>query len=142
MNRQSADSKETYQVKDAEENVVMEVSPKNAFSMLVVASENMTAENTYSLWLDDTKVADGMPGGMMGPGMDGGMRPQGEMPEGMMPPGGFGDGEFPEGMPEGMMPPEGFGDGEFPEGFPDGMPEGMMPPEGFNGGERPERPRN
>ena len=106
MSRETLSGGETYEIKDAEENVIMEVSPENSFTMLVVSTEEMTAEGTYTLWLDDTQIAEGMSGGMMGPGMGGGMRPQGEMPEGMEPPEGFEGGERPE-MPEGMERPEG-----------------------------------
>lgn len=119
--RETLEGGKLYEVKDAEENVIMEVTPANAFTMLVVSAEEITEEGVYTLWLDDTQVAEGMAGAMRGPGMGGGMRPEGEMPEGMEPPEGFGGGERPE-MPEG------------------GMPEGMTPPEGFEGGERPEMP--
>lgn len=131
MSRSKLEGGETYEVKDAEGNVIMEVSPTNTFTMLAVSAEGMSADGTYTLWLDDTQIAEGMAGGMMGPGMGGGMRPGGEMPEGMEPPEGFEGGERPE-MPEGERP-EGFEGRERPE-----MPEGMTPPEGFGGGERPE----
>lgn len=90
MCRQSAESGETYEVKDADGNVLMEVEPENTFTMLVAAAEEMTAENQYSLWLGDEKISDGMSGDMMKPGMP----PEGMPPEGM--------------PPEGMMPPENF----------------------------------
>ena len=119
MGRATLEGGKTYQVKADNEKVVMEVSPSNGFSMLAVSSKDIDKEGSYTLWLDDTLVAQGMQGGSMrGPGMGGGMRPQGEMPEGMMPPEGM---EFPEGM----MPPEGM---EFPEG--------MMPPQ-REGNKRP-----
>ncbi len=47
-----------YEVKDADENVVMEISLKNEASMLVVSSEAIIEDGIYSLWLDDTKIAD------------------------------------------------------------------------------------
>lgn len=122
MSREALTGGETYEVKDAEENVIMEVTPENSCTMLVVANEEITEEGSYSLWLDDTKIAEGMAGAMRGPGMGGGMRPEGEMPEGMMPPEGFEGGERPE-MPEEMMPPEGFEGEERPE-----RPEGAEPP--------------
>lgn len=136
--RESLEGGKNYEVKDAEENVIMEVSPENSFTMLVVSTVEMTAEGTYTLWLDDTQIAEGMSGGMMGPGKGGGMRPDGEMPEGMEPPEGFEGGErpeMPEGeMPEGMTPPEGFEGGERPE-----MPEGMERPEGAEPPEKPQK---
>ncbi len=97
MSQEKLEAGEKYKMKDAEENVVLEVSPKNTFSMLVVSFAELTEDGAYSLWLDDTKLADGMEAGMMGPGM-GGMRPEGEMPEGM---------DIPEGKerPQGKQPP-------------------------------------
>lgn len=133
MSREALNAGETYEVKDAEENVIMEISPANSFTMLVVSTEGMTAEESYSLWLDNTQIAEGTSSGMMRPGMGGGMRPQGEMPEGFE---GGKRPEMPNGeMPEGMEPPEGFKGGERPE-----MPEGIEPPEGFEGGEPPVKP--
>lgn len=119
--REALEGGALYEVKDAEENVIMEVTPANKFTILVVSAEGITAEGTYTLWSGDTQIAEGMAGGMRGPGMGGDMRPEGEMPKDMMPPEGFEGGERPE-MPEGEMP------------------EGMTPPEGFEGGERPEMP--
>ena len=111
-NREALAGGETYEVKDADGNTVMEVSPTNSFTMLVVSGEEITAEGTYSLWQGDTQIAEGMAGAMGGPGMSGGMRPDGEKPEG------FEGGKRGE-MPEGMTPPEGFEGGERPE-MPDG----------------------
>ena len=110
MSREKLEAGEKYEIKDAEENVVMEISPSNAFSMLAVSSELLTDDGKYSLWLDDVQIAEGMSGAMEMPG------------PGMMPPEGFKDGERPE-------PPEGFKEGERPE-----------PPEGFKGGKHPEKP--
>lgn len=102
-----------YQIKDAEENEILKLSIKNQFSMLVVSAPELEKDGSYSLWFDGEKIADGMEGAMMGPGM-GGRKPDGEMP----------DGEPPE-MPDGEMPK-----GERPE-MPDGekpeMPEGEKP---------------
>ena len=127
----------TYEVKDAEENVVLEVKPANAFTSMVISSEAVTAEGAYTLWLDNEQVADGTGSGMFGPGMGGG-RPGGEMPEGFDPsqmPEGFNPGEMPEGFDPGQMP-EGFNPGEMPEGFdPSQMPEGF---DGERPGRRPE----
>ena len=110
VSREKLEAGEKYEIKDAEENVVMEVSPSNAFSMLAVSSELLTDDGKYSLWLDDVQIAEGMSGAMEMPG------------PGMMPPKGFKDRERPE-------PPEGFKEGERPE-----------PPEGFKGGKHPEKP--
>ena len=110
MSREKLEAGEKYEIKDAEENVVMEISPSNAFSMLAVSSELLTDDGKYTLWLDDVQIAEGMSGAMEMPG------------PGMMPPEGFKDGERPE-------PPEGFKEGERPE-----------PPEGFKGGKHPEKP--
>ena len=95
--RETLEAGKVYEVKDGEENVILKVTPSNAFTMLAVSSEDMTAEGKYTLWMDGTQIAEGMQGGMMrGPGMGGGMRPDGEMPP-----------KMPEGMelPEGMEPP-------------------------------------
>ena len=142
-------AKETYEVKDAEGQLIMEVTPKNGCTMLAVSAEGMSEEGAYSLWQGENQIAQGMTGAM-GPGMGGfpgGQMPEGfsegEMPEGFPGgemPEGFPGGEMPEGFPEGEMP-EGFPGGEMPEGFPggqmpEGFPEGEMP-EGFPGGERP-----
>lgn len=116
QSREQLAAGETYEIMDAEENLIMEVVPKNAFTMLVISDETLTEDGTYTLWLDGEQVAEGMAGGMMGHGMGGGMKPDGEPPEG------FQDGER-------LEPPEGFEDGERPE-----------PPEGFEGGDRMEKP--
>ncbi len=111
ISREKLEAEKKYEIKDEEENVVMEVSPGNAFTMLTVSAEAISKDGKYTLWLDDTQIAEGMFGamGMGGPGMGGGMRPGGEMPEGMEPPEGFKGGErpqMPEGeRPEGMEPP-------------------------------------
>ena len=119
--------KEKYEVKDAEGEVVLEVSPKNAFSTLVVSNEVLTADGEYSLWLDDAQVGQAMREGMFGPGMGG--RPGGQMPEG------FDPSQMPEGfdpsqMPEGFDPSQGGGRGERPERPGDGVeiPNVEMPP--------------
>lgn len=136
--REKLEAGKTYEIMDADDNLVMEVTPENAFSMLVVSNETMTQDGSYTLWLDGEQIAEGMAGAMMGgPGMGGGMKPDGEMPEGMEPPEGFENGERPE-------PPEGFEGGERPE-MPDGkeMPEGMEFPEGMEppaDAEIPEQP--
>ena len=74
-----------YEVKNSEGDVVLSASLKNAFSILTVASEEIIAEDTYTLWLEDAELAAGFSGPleMFGPGMKGGHLP---MPEGMKPP--------------------------------------------------------
>ena len=135
---------QTYALKDDSGNTVIECTPSNDFSILIVSSEKL-AEGTYTLWQGDVQFG-GTSGKAMG-GFGGGMmqKPDGmEFPEGEMP-------EKPDGMefPEGEMPekPDGmeFPEGEMPE-KPDGMefPEGDMPemPDGmeFPEGEIPEMP--
>lgn len=48
----------TYEVRDAEENMLMEVSPSNAFTSLVISSEALTVDGVYTLWLDNEQVAE------------------------------------------------------------------------------------
>lgn len=97
--KEKLEGRKTYKVKDEDGNVVMEILPVNTFSVLVVSSAELTEDGNYSLWLDDTKIAEGtkaamgMGGpGMGGPAMGGDKKPDGEMPHG--------------GRPEGMEPPE------------------------------------
>ena len=93
MCRETQAGGELYEIKDAEENVIMEVTPVNDFTVLVVSGEGITEDGNYSLWMDKTKISEGMRGDM---------RPEGNMPEGMEPPKGR------EGMkrPDGQEPPE------------------------------------
>lgn len=98
-------------LKDNEGNAVLDITPNNDFSLLIISAPDLTGAN-YTLYSGETQIA-----------TQGGMRPDGTRPE---PPNGerpeFPDGERPE-------PPN----GEHPE-FPDGSrPE---PPNG----ERPELP--
>jgi hypothetical protein len=74
-----------YEVKNSEGDVVLSASLKNAFSILTVASEEIIAEDTYTLWLEDAELAAGFSGPveMFGPGMKGRHSP---MLEGMKPP--------------------------------------------------------
>lgn len=113
---------EVYKIKDADENVILEVTPANDFTVLVVSAEEMTEDGSYTLWLENTQIAEGTKGDMR----PGGDMPGGDMPEGMEPPEGF-DGERPEkperdGVREGKMP-----DGEMPEGMK--RPDGQEPPQ-------------
>ena len=92
--KEKLEGRKTYKVKDEDGNVVMEILPVNTFSVLVVSSAELTEDGNYSLWLDDTKIAEGTKAamGMGGPAMGGDKKPDGEMPHG--------------GRPEGMEPPE------------------------------------
>ncbi len=88
--RERLEAGKKYEIKDMEENVVMSAAPVNTFSILTVSSELFAEDESYTLWLDDTKIAEGMSGTMEmdGPRM-GGERPQmpnGEIPKGMEPP--------------------------------------------------------
>ena len=135
---QMQDGKESIILKDEADNVIIEHSPQNSFSVLIFSSPELKA-GIYTLWSNDTQLA-GINGGFMmgGPG-DGGMMPGGgQRPEGEMPE--FPENiEFPEEMnPENMEPPEIPEGMEMPEwgekpmemesmeGFE--MPEGVEPP--------------
>lgn len=67
----------TYKVKDSAENIILEVKQKNAFTMLSVSAEGLNKEEIYTLWQDDTKIADSSIDhmGMFGPGMPEGRGP-------------------------------------------------------------------
>lgn len=111
---------EVYKIKDADDNVMMEVSPANDFTVLVVSAEGITEEAAYTLWLDKTQIAEGTKGDM---------RPEwGGRPEGMEPPEGF-DGERPEKPEKGDRPEE------------QEPPEGMKSPEGQEPPQKPEKKR-
>lgn len=104
MSHEKQTGGEVYKIKDADENVILEVTPANDFTVLVVSAEEMTEDGSYTLWLGNTQIAEGTKGDMR----PGGDMPGGDMPEGMEPPEGF-DGERPEkperdGMPEGKGP--------------------------------------
>ncbi len=60
-----------YEVRNAEGDAVLELSLKNAFTMLTVAAEGIIAEDTYTLWFGDKEIATGMSGsvGVFEPGM-------------------------------------------------------------------------
>lgn len=107
----------TYTLKNSDDKPVLNTTPVNDFTCLVLAGEGLTAGD-YTLWRGETMLR-GTPGQADGMG---GQRPEGmEPPEGGQPP------EKPEGMepPEGMMPPDG------PQEPPDGkIPADMTPPEG------------
>ncbi len=48
----------TYEVKDEDGNVVMKVAPKNACTMVVVSAAELKEDENYSLWIDDTLIAE------------------------------------------------------------------------------------
>lgn len=87
--REKIDPGKKYEVKNKAGNVVLETELKNVFTMLSVASEDIVAEDTYTLWLGDTELATGVSGSieMFDPGMrQGAEMPKGKIPEGMTPP--------------------------------------------------------
>lgn len=57
--QEEQNGQELYEIQDSEENVILELVPENAFTMLVVSTEVMTEEKTYTLWWDDTQIAEG-----------------------------------------------------------------------------------
>ena len=94
-----------YLLQRSDGEAMMEATPANDFSILILASDVLTEDN-YSLLCGDTALSvSAAQGGMGNPG---GMKP----PEGFTPPDGME-------MPEGFVPPQGMG----PQG-------GMMPPQG------------
>jgi len=109
-----------YTLKDATGAAVLECTPENGFSTLLLADAALTPGD-YTFWQGETQLTTGGAMGGGRPGMQGG-----EVPEGFTP------GKQPE-LPDGMEFPEAFTPGERPE-----MPEGMEPPEGFTPGERPD----
>ena len=96
-----------YTLKDAEGNEVASCTPENAFSYLIMSTDDM-ADGEYTLWMNETQLA-----GAEGEG------------------GGFGGFGFGGGMPGGMTPPE------MPKDFdPANMPKGEGG-QGPQGGGRP-----
>ncbi|MBE6643280.1 MAG: carbohydrate-binding domain-containing protein [Ruminococcaceae bacterium] len=123
----------TYTVKDKNGDTVIEYTPQNSFSSLIVSSGKMLPE-PYTVWLGNTQISSSDTNNMQG-GMPHGNRP--DRPNGEFPQGGRPDmpnGEFPQGgrpdMPNGEFPQDGRPDmpnGEFPQdGRPD-MPNGEFP---------------
>jgi len=103
---------ENYTLKNEKNKDVLEVTPENDFSILILSNENLK-EGKYTLWKGDTQLS--------GYSSKNGIRSFGGgnmiKPEGM---------EKPE---EGATPPEGFT-----------KPDGTRRPEGFNKPERTEMP--
>ncbi len=115
----------TYTLKNEAGDVVLECTPENDFSYLILSSDDMTA-GIYTMWQGESQLA-GSVGNAMG-GFGGDM------------PGGFG-GQMPDDfkLPEGVERPDGMGrpvEGAEIMGVPEGteMPEGMERPEGGRGG--------
>jgi hypothetical protein len=117
--RDSLAGNETYEVKDFLGKTITAYTPENSFSNLVVSSEAISENGTYTLWQGERQIAESMagmksfggPGGFGGPG-PGEERP--EKPEGFERP--DQDGERPE-KPEWF---EGFEPDQRPEGFESG----------------------
>lgn len=139
--RQKGDN--AYTLKNADGKVVGEYAPKNDFSYLIVAGDELT-EGDYTLWQGDTQLSafksDKMQGGVaMGerPEMPEDFNPD-EMPEGFEPPEKSDGMEKPE--KQNGQPPQMPG-GEMTQGERPEMPEGFTPPEMQNG-ERPQMPED
>ncbi len=97
---------DTISLKNQDGSTVMSHCPKNAYSILIYSSPELT-EGSYALWSNGSQL-EGQGGGMIGsPGMrpEGNERPDTQPPEGNPP---FGELEPPEGFtpPDGQEPPE------------------------------------
>ena len=105
---------QTYTLKNAAGETVLEMTPENAFQYLVVSAPGLAA-GEYTLWCGDTQL--GASTGSVG-GPSGGMgRPDGQPPEGA-------PGQKPEGADDGQQPPEPPADGQRPEGGPNDAMDG------------------
>ena len=105
---------QTYTLKNAAGETILEMTPENAFQYLVVSTPGL-AEGEYTLWCGDTQLG-GSTGSVGGP--SGGMgRPDGQPPEGA-------PGQKPEGADDGQQPPEPPADGQRPEGGPNDAMDG------------------
>lgn len=105
---------QTYTLKNAAGETILEMTPENAFQYLVVSAPGL-AEGEYTLWCGDTQLG-GSTGSVGGP--SGGMgRPDGQPPEGT-------PGQKPEGADDGQQPPEPPADGQRPEGGPNDAMDG------------------
>ena len=106
----------TYSLKDSNNKTVLECTPENSFTNLLI-SNNELKEGTYTLWEGDKQLSGYSGEGMMrGPGMNGGGMERPEMAERMerpeMPPEDMRKPKNPKGMERPEMPPEGM---EMPE---------------------------
>lgn len=118
MERQKGD--ETYLLKDASENVVVEYSAKNAFTYLIISDEKIK-EGDYTFWKDGTQLSVGKMNNMQQ------ALPQQQMPDGVgNPPEGFDGMQKLEGEPP-MMP-----QADRPQMIHPNQNEGVMPPNGFD----------
>ncbi len=61
-------------LKDNDGNAVLDITPNNDFSVLIISVPDLTGNN-YTLWNGEAQIAS------QGSGMGGGMRPNGERPE-------------------------------------------------------------
>ncbi len=98
---------ETVKLKNQKGNIVFEAKPENSYSILIIASPQLSAD-TYTLYSDNTQLA-GQTGGF-------------EMRPGVMAP----DGQIPPEMPNPQFPPNG--------GEPPKKPEGNFPEKDFENG--------
>lgn len=125
---------QTYTLKNAAGDTVLEMTPANDFQYLVVSSLDLT-EGDYTLWQGDIQLG-GSAGSVGGPG--GGMG----RPDGAQPPQ---DGETPSELPDGEAPERGNApdgqnskpDGTPPDGAPGEKPAGKP---GENGGSADQTP--
>lgn len=115
-NRQSGG--ETYTLKNSDGKTVCECAPKNAFTYLIVAGDELTPDD-YTFWQGETQLAASKSQNM-----------QGAMPQGQRPEIPNDEQGTPPDMPEGAQRPQ-KPNGERPE-----MPNGEMPQ-----GQRPEMPK-
>lgn len=128
---------EKVSLKNESGNAIMEISPSNAYSIIVYSSAQIK-EGMYTMWLGDEQLAGSNSGNIMmdGPGMMGrpGIQGMPEMPDGQEFPGGqMPEGPRPEGpRPEGQRPEGQRPEGQMPGGFPEGF-EGKQPPEDEGG---------
>lgn len=124
---------QTYTLKNAAGETILEMTPANSFQYLVVSSPDLT-EGEYTLWQGGTQLG-GSTGSAGGPGAQNGETPP-ELPKGQAPEQGA--------SPDGQSKPEGTlsegAPGEKPEGRPgeDGTGSGQTPPEPPADSQRPE----
>ena len=76
MGKEKLQAEKTYELKDEEEQSMLEVSLLNECSVLVVSVDGLTEEGKYTLWLEQVPVAESSPENMFfRPGMDGKIPP-------------------------------------------------------------------
>ena len=69
-NDETLEDGKKYRIKDIEEDIIMDISPKNKFSTLIVSTENINVNETYVLWLDDMQLVEGVIFGAVDAGVD------------------------------------------------------------------------